>query len=171
MCMLCQQSLAKPGCVLYSLHATSRPEAVSMGGWVPRSLHHLERARHVCNGLSHASLQTVFNLRKLHTELDGGGLTNALPQFPIGPVAFSQIDAQTAHTGWRRFSTNTSIRMPTCTLYMHTSALAERENTQAEFVCGFTALFGICRLRCQTDNPYRSNQIACCPRCLENKLA
>lgn len=123
MCMLCQQSLAKLGCGLYSPHAPSWPEAVSMGGWVPRSLHHLERARRVCNGLSHASLQTVFSLRKLHTELNrGGGLTNALPQFPTGPVAFSQIDAQTAHTGWRHLSTDT--RMPT---YMHTSASAERE--------------------------------------------
>ncbi len=111
MCMLCQQSLARLGCGLYPLHAASQPEAVSMGGWVPRSLHHLERARHVCNGLSHASLQTVFSLQKLHTELDGGGLTNTLPQFPTGPVAFSQIDVQTAHTGWKHLSINTSTRM------------------------------------------------------------
>lgn len=94
MCMLCQQqSLARLGCGLYALSAASRPAAVSMGGCVPRSLHHLERARHVCNGLSHASLQTVFSLQKLHKELCGGGLTNALSQFPTGPVAFSQIEA------------------------------------------------------------------------------
>lgn len=159
--MLCQQSLARLGCGLYPLHAASQPEAVSMGGWVPRSLHHLERARHVCNGLSHASLQAVFGPRKLHTELDGGGLTNALPQFPTGPVAFSQIDVQTAHTGWKHLSTNTSTRM-----HRHGG-----KSTRAEFVCSFFALFGICRLQCQTDNHYRSNQIACCPRCLENKLA
>ena len=64
-----------------------------MGGCVPRSLHHLERARRVCNGLSHASLQTVFSLQKLHKECGGRGMPNTTPQFPTGPVAFSQIDA------------------------------------------------------------------------------
>lgn len=52
-----------------------------MGGWLPRSLHHLERARHVCNGLSYASLQTVFSLRKLHKDLDGRRLDKR--SFPI----------------------------------------------------------------------------------------
>lgn len=85
-----------------------------MGRWVPRSLHHLEHARRVCNGLSHASLQTVSSLQKLHTKLDGRGLSNALLLFPTGPVAFSQIDAQTAYTGWKHLSTNTIT---------HTSAL------------------------------------------------
>lgn len=100
-----------------------------MGGWVPRSLHHLERARRVCNGLSHASLQTVSSLQKLHTELDGGGLTNTLLQFPTGPVAFSQIHAQTAHTGWKHLSTNTihpHICIANMCTYMHVRVHAKR---------------------------------------------
>lgn len=139
-----------------------------MGGWVPRSFHHLERARHVCNSLSHAWLQTVFSLWKLYTELDGWGLTNTHPQFPTGPVAFSQIDVQAAHTGWEHITTNTSTRMSTMLICARTRtpALRQEGKTQEQFVCSFSALFGICRLQCQTDNHYRSNQIACCPRCL-----
>lgn len=111
----CCVSFAKLGWGLCALHAASWPEALSMGGWVPRSLHHLECARHVCNGPSHASLQTVFSLRKLHKDLDGGnGLTNTLPQFPIGRLAFSQTDAQAACTGWRtREPTHTHTRTHT----------------------------------------------------------
>lgn len=101
-----------------------------MGRWVPRSLHHLERARHVCNGLSHASLQTVIRLRKVHT---GRGVTNALPQFPTGPVAFSQIDGLEA---LKHKHKHRRAHIANMCMYEHTRAWAERENRQClQFLC------------------------------------
>lgn len=72
MSTLYQHRLARLDWGPYAGNAASQPEAVFMGVCVLRSLHHLERGRRVCNGLSHASLQTVFSLRKLHTDLDDG---------------------------------------------------------------------------------------------------
>lgn len=174
---LSQGTTAEPGklsCGLYPHHLSSTSARGDFhGGWVPRSLHHRERARRVCNGLSHASLRTVFSLQKLHIELNGGGLTNVLLQFPTGPVAFSEIDAQTARhrlvvlLSKHRHS---HVCSPNILIYSCSWPFGHRHKEE-DLVCSTSALFGICRLQCQTDNHYRSDQIACCPWCLENQLA
>lgn len=161
--MLCQHSFASLDWGLCALHAASRPEALSMGGWVPRSLHHLECARHVCNGPSHASLQTVFSLRKLHKDLDVERVDKHFHNSPlVGWPFHKQMLRQHAQVDTLE---DQHTHMHTRLEHMH------KGKTQAEFVCSFSALFGICQLWSQADNHYRSNQIACCLKCLENKLA
>lgn len=139
------------------------PEAVSTGGRLPTSLHHLERGRHVRNGPSRASLQTVFGLRKkLRRESNHGGST---PHFPTGPVAFfpPKTQTQAAHAGWSHLSTDT------CT-QAHWCAGCGGKHTSTVCLRFLFAAWHLSTSVSAPDNLDRSKtRIACCPRCLENE--